>query len=102
MKCVSICLLILFSCNLLNAQGVKSDAQERLAHSIDSIINTAITENKIPGAVLQIKKNGSVVYKQAYGYAQKFNYEHEPLPVPEKMTTEHLFDIASLTKVVGT
>ena len=57
---------------------------------------------KIPGAVIQVKKNNRVIYRQSYGYAQIYDDNHQPLKEPEKMTTDHLFDIASLTKVVGT
>src|SRR4051812_5508293 len=71
-----------------------------LIYKIDSIINSEVKENKIPGAVIAVKKGDEIIYRQALGYAQKFNYEHQPLPKPELMTTEHLFDIASLTKVV--
>jgi CubicO group peptidase (beta-lactamase class C family) len=86
-----------------NAQAGKTeDAKSALARSIDSILQGHIDGNKIPGAVIEIKKDGEVIYKQAYGYAQKFNYAHEPLENPEKMTTGHMFDIASLTKMVGT
>src|ERR1700740_459944 len=73
-----------------------------LVKQVDSILQSQVNANKIPGAVIEVKKGGDVIYKQAYGYAQKFNYEHQPLAEPEQMTTEHLFDIASLTKVVGT
>lgn len=80
----------------------ETDKKDLLISEIDQVLKNEVNENKIPGAVIQIKKADEVIYKQAYGYAQKFNYTHKPLAVPEKMTTEHLFDIASLTKVVGT
>jgi len=73
-----------------------------LIGAIDSIINSEIAAGKIPGAVIQIKQGADVVYTRAYGDAQKFNYNHEPLHVPDTMTVETLFDLASLTKVVGT
>ncbi|HZY39290.1 MAG TPA: serine hydrolase domain-containing protein [Mucilaginibacter sp.] len=73
-----------------------------LIREVDETINNAIRDSKIPGAVIQVKKDGNVIYKQAYGDAQKFNFNHELLPVPDKMTTGTLFDLASLTKVVGT
>ena len=85
-----------------NAQSVKPDDDAALRKAIDSILLNHINDGKIPGAVIEVKKDGQVVYKQAYGYAQKFNYEHQLLAAPEKMTTAHLFDIASLTKAVGT
>jgi CubicO group peptidase (beta-lactamase class C family) len=100
--------IILFGALLL--AGEVSNAQVRdsvekkaaLVREVDEAINSAIADNKIPGAVVQVKKDGKVVYSQAYGDAQKFNYNHELLPVPDKMTTGTLFDLASLTKVVGT
>jgi len=86
-----------------NAQTTKPDpSRVMLIKQIDSIIQSQVNSNKIPGAVIEIKKGNELIYKQAYGYAQKFNYQHQPLAKPEQMTTEHLFDIASLTKVVGT
>jgi len=88
---------------IANAQ-VKSAENTRsaLIHKIDSILQSQVDDSKIPGAVIEIKRGDAVIYKQAYGFAQKFNYQHELLTDPEKMTTEHMFDIASLTKVVGT
>jgi CubicO group peptidase (beta-lactamase class C family) len=69
---------------------------------IDKILRAQVDSNKIPGAVIEIKQGGKVIYEQAYGWAQKFDFNHRELSSPEKMTTAHLFDIASLTKVVGT
>jgi CubicO group peptidase (beta-lactamase class C family) len=96
--------LLLISLILISASSRAQTAGTRspLIKSIDSILIGHIKDNKIPGAVIQIKKDGEVIYKQAYGDAQRFNYEHKPLAKPDKMTTETLFDIASLTKVVGT
>lgn len=73
-----------------------------LSHSIDSILQKEVDENRIPGAVVLIKIGKHAVYQRAYGYAQKLDYNQILLEQPEKMTTGHLFDIASLTKVVGT
>ena len=58
--------------------------------------------DEIPGAVIEIKKDGKIIYEHAYGYAAKYDYNHKLLSAPEKMTMDHLFDIASLTKVIGT
>ncbi|MDZ7615230.1 MAG: serine hydrolase [Flavobacteriaceae bacterium] len=61
-----------------------------------------VDENRIPGAVVLIKKGNQIICKAAYGFAQKYDFDNRLLKIPEKLTTEHLFDIASLTKVVGT
>src|SRR5258706_13611404 len=72
--------------------GVKGDT--RFA-AIDDLINKAIADRQIPGAVLLIGHNGKVAYRKAYG--------HRSLePRLEPMTLDTIFDIASLTKMVAT
>ncbi len=77
-------------------------ARANLIARIDSILQSQVNLDKIPGAVFAIKKENQIIYKHAYGYAQKYDYNHQLLNPPEKMTVSHLFDIASLTKVIGT
>jgi serine-type D-Ala-D-Ala carboxypeptidase len=73
-----------------------------LVKTIDSILQSQVNQNLIPGVVILIKKDNHVVYEQAYGFARKYDRAHNLLSSPEKMTTGTMFDIASLTKVVGT
>jgi len=47
-----------------------------------------------PGAQVLIAKDGKVIYNKAFG---KLTFEGE-----EKLTKEHLFDLASLTKILST
>ena len=65
------------------------------AADLDAAINQAVRDDKIPGAVLVIGHDGKTVYRKAYG-------NRALLPAKEPMTTETIFDIASLTKVVAT
>ena len=65
------------------------------AADLDAVINQAIREDKIPGAVVLVGHNGQVVYRKAYGFRAL-------LPVKEPMTADTIFDIASLTKIVAT
>jgi CubicO group peptidase (beta-lactamase class C family) len=89
--------------SLSNSQIISSQsANENLAAGIDSILQSQVNLDKIPGAVIEIKRGNQVIYRHAYGYAQKYDYNHHLLNPPEKMTVGHLFDIASLTKVIGT
>ncbi len=69
---------------------------------INTIIQNYIEQSKIPGAVIQVKKGNDVLLKKAYGYAQVKDFDGNILLNPEKTSIEHLYDIASLTKVVGT
>jgi CubicO group peptidase (beta-lactamase class C family) len=56
----------------------------------------------VSGAVVLVGLGDRVILHRAYGYASRFDTSHRELQAPERMTTGHLFDIASLTKVVGT
>ena len=78
------------------------EAKAKLIAETDSILQSQVDLDKIPGAVILIKKDKKTIYRHAYGYAQKYDYNHQLLNPPEKMTVNHLFDIASLTKVIGT
>jgi CubicO group peptidase (beta-lactamase class C family) len=62
--------------------------------AIDSAIEEAIAEHRMPGAVVWIEHQGGV-YHRSYG-------ERALDPVPEPMTEDTIFDAASLTKVVAT
>jgi uncharacterized protein YbbC (DUF1343 family)/CubicO group peptidase (beta-lactamase class C family) len=62
---------------------------------LDPIIQQAIQDHQIPGAVLLVGHGGHVVYHKAYG-SRALDPRREP------MTLDTVFDIASLTKVVST
>ncbi len=97
--------LIIIICFILFSSG-QSSAQNiintELSAEIDSILQSQVDCEKIPGAVIIIKKDGHIVHRKAYGFAASYDYNQKLLESPEKMTAGHLFDIASLTKVVGT
>jgi CubicO group peptidase (beta-lactamase class C family) len=78
------------------------DKQKKLIAIVDSILQAQVTNNQIPGAVIEIKSKGIVICRKAWGFAQKYAYGNQLLRQPEIMTCDHLFDIASLTKVIGT
>lgn len=62
---------------------------------LDPIIESAISSNQIPGAVVLVGHNGKVVYRKAYG-------SKSLEPVRQKMTEDTIFDMASLTKCMAT
>ncbi len=75
---------------------------EKLNKTVDSILQSEVNNNEIPGAVIEIKKGNQVLCRKAFGYAQRNDYDNKPLAHPEPMAIDDLFDLASLTKVVGT
>ena len=67
---------------------------EKLAQ-VDRVIEEAISAKEIPGAVLSVVRGNDIVYLKAYG-------NKSVVPTVEPMTTETLFDLASVSKCVGT
>jgi uncharacterized protein YbbC (DUF1343 family)/CubicO group peptidase (beta-lactamase class C family) len=59
------------------------------------IIEEAIAEQKLPGAVVLVGYRDRVVYQRAFG-------NRAVVPAVEPMTVDTIFDLASLTKVVAT
>jgi uncharacterized protein YbbC (DUF1343 family)/CubicO group peptidase (beta-lactamase class C family) len=72
-------------------------AQETFSASptLDAVVDAAIREGLIPGAVLVVGHDGRIVHRKAYG-------SRALVPSRETMTADTIFDIASLTKVVAT
>lgn len=68
----------------------KANAQQGL-DAIDAIANHAVDDHLIPGAVIVVGHDGKVVFRRAYGMRSLE-------PTREPMTTDTVFDMASLTK----
>ncbi len=83
-----------FAADVSAGKSPAPSAAVRLA-SVDGIIQQAITDGNIPGAVLVVGHNGAVVYRKAYG-------KRALEPRQEVMTLDTVFDLASLTKAVAT
>ncbi|MEW6068806.1 MAG: exo-beta-N-acetylmuramidase NamZ domain-containing protein [Nitrospirota bacterium] len=69
--------------------------QEEKFEPVTEIIEKAVYEGKITGAVIMIGNQGKVPYHRAFGYRTI-----KPKKIP--MSIDTIFDIASLTKVVAT
>jgi len=77
------------------ATSKRSNSSSVKLGAVDSIIQQAIADGNIPGAVLIVGHDGKLVYRKAYG--------HRALePRREPMTLDTIFDMASLTKVIVT
>ena len=63
--------------------------------AIRPLIEAAIADRKLPGAVVLVGDRRGVVYTDAVG-------QRALMPAREPMTTDTIFDLASLTKVVST
>ena len=77
----------------LLAQSLKAPVPDFSA--VGALVQEAAASGKIPGAVLLVGHNGRVVYRQAFGF-------RAIEPRREPMSTDTVFDLASLTKCVVT
>lgn len=104
-------LIFLYSCD--TSTYAQKKEKDNASHStfvleayqqvmLDSLVNAAIVDSIIPGAVLSIFVENQEVYSQAYGWASSQDFGGSPLEQSEAMTTDHMFDLASLTKVFAT
>jgi len=62
---------------------------------VDKVIEESVQAGEIPGAVLAVVRDGKMVYLKAYGNKSLY-------PATEKMTVNTIFDLASVSKPVGT
>lgn len=67
----------------------------------DSLVAASIGTS-IPGAVLVVARNGRVLENRAFGYRQLNDYTGHRLASPPPMRTTTMFDLASVSKVMGT
>lgn len=67
----------------------------------DSTLAEAVAAEVLPGAVLLVARDGVVLHEKAFGYARLYEGGTR-LKSPEPMTVGHIFDLASVTKVMAT
>lgn len=86
--------LALLASLLLISLSAVADVKPEWFAKCDTAINQAVADKKCPGAVLLVGQGDQTVYLKAYGHRAV-----EPEPV--EMTTDTIFDLASLSKTVG-
>jgi uncharacterized protein YbbC (DUF1343 family)/CubicO group peptidase (beta-lactamase class C family) len=87
--------ILLFVALLFAAAAFSQTSLDSRLAVLDPIVNEAIAQRQIPGAVVIIGHDGQVVYRKAYG-SRALEPRREP------MTVDTVFDCASLTKVIVT
>jgi len=85
--------LLLISCQ---PQNSKSDSKEGISQNrlsrIDTMLEQAILDNKIPGAVAFVSRNGQTLYHKSFGISNPIT--------KERYKNDDIFRIASMTKAV--
>ncbi len=86
-KLIATAILVIFT---LQLEAINTFSKSQA----DSLIVTAIQDSIIPGAVLCVVEDGQIAYLQAYGHRAVW-------PEYETMTTNTIFDLASVSKPLG-
>jgi len=71
---------------------------------IANLVDADIADHRLPGAVVLVGHDGQVVYRQAFGDRKlpgEPGLDGKPAPA-EPMTTDTIFDLASMTKALAT
>ena len=81
--------------NILSySEPITVGLKENISKKIDSIVEYAINEKMMPGAQVLVSKNSKIIHEKGYG---NFRYSKS-----NKVTTETIYDLASLTKILVT
>lgn len=67
-----------------------------LTRQVDSVVNVGLRERAYPGCVVQMAKDGNVIFRKAYG-THTYDATLGAEPIPTQL--DDLFDMASVTKI---
>ncbi len=97
MKHLVVAMLVTLGAASFAAQTPSTPASEQTERlqAIEPLVQQAIGEKKLPGAVVVIGRGDRILYEKAIGH-------RAVVPAAEPMTLDTIFDLASLTKVVAT
>lgn len=70
--------------------------------SAAALVETAVAQGRVPGAVMLIAVDGKILAERAFGFAQLNDFEMRKIAAPRAMETATVFDLASVTKVMAT
>lgn len=80
--------------NLYYGRAAEAGVNEEKLKEIDVLVNKAIKNQYTPGAQVLVTKNGKIIYNKSFG---TMSYDD-----PEKVTNQTIYDLASLSKMLGT
>ncbi|WP_461094343.1 glycoside hydrolase family 3 N-terminal domain-containing protein [Spirosoma gilvum] len=67
-----------------------------LTQQVDSLVNVGMSQKAFPGCVVQMAKDGKVIFRKAYG---NHTYDASLGAEPKPVQLDDLYDMASVTKV---
>ncbi len=93
---ISLAVILTASIHTTKSFAEEVDSVEiRQLGRIDELVQMAIRDGKLPGAVVLVGRHNRIHYRKAFG-------NRAVIPSIEPMTVDSVFDLGSLTKVVAT
>ncbi len=92
-RSVILLFVVIYLQNATIAQQHSVDLLSKMQFDVDSVMNNAISQRAFPGGVVYASHKGKVMIHRAYGY-----HTYDSLI---RVDTTHIYDLASLTKVMG-
>jgi D-alanyl-D-alanine carboxypeptidase len=86
----SLIALAIASCGGSSPSSPPIEQQNSLAATVDTVAQTALQQQNIPGMTVAVAKNGTVLYEQGYGFAD--------LATRQAAQPNLIFEIGSITK----
>lgn len=84
---------ISFTVLLINISFGQENIVKNLSFKVDSLINSSINEKAFPGGQVYVKIGDEIVINKSYGY-----HTYDSIV---KVENDHVYDLASLTKVLA-
>lgn len=104
-------LLVLLAAASAGCEAGPGDDVEPAFARADSIVATWVGDERIPGAVLLVSRDGAVAHERSWGFARLHDFGSGQYPgdggisrirSPAPMAVSTIFDLASVTKVMAT
>ena len=90
-----LCLLVFVGSSRICLTAQTQTDNESSFKFVDAVVENAVAEHNVPGAVLIVGHNGKILHRKAFG-------SRSLEPTHEAMTVDTIFDLASLTKCIAT
>src|SRR5690625_4856396 len=88
------------SSGLLQSNPSEVEMLQEPLDDMDPLLEEAIADHVMPGAVVLVARDGQVVKHDAYGYAARYtDSDFTEMDEPVEMSEDIIFDLASLSKL---
>ncbi|GAB3797954.1 serine hydrolase domain-containing protein [Virgibacillus kimchii] len=85
---------------LLHTDPAETSMLQEPLDDMDPLLEEAMDEHVMPGAVVLVAKDGKVVKHDAYGYAARYtDSDFNEMDDPVEMSEDTIFDLASISKL---